>query len=62
MCNTSYAWDTATLFLQTCGTNATHSRKNSINTALSQTGTNTQVIVISTVPLSAIFTLAFVQF
>lgn len=62
MCNTSYAWDTATLFLQTCGTNTTYSRKNSINTALSQTGTNTQVIVISTVPLSAIFTLAFVQF
>ena len=24
MCNTSYAWDTATLFLQTCGTNTTY--------------------------------------
>ena len=37
-----YAWDTATLFLQTCGTNTTYSRKNSVNTALSQTGTNIQ--------------------
>ena len=38
----SYAWDTATLFLQTCGTNATYSRKNTVNTTLSQTGTNTE--------------------
>ena len=38
----SYAWDTATLFLQTCGTNATYSRKDSVNTTLSQKGTNTQ--------------------
>jgi len=35
----SYAWDTATLFLQTCGTNPTYSRKTSINSSLSQTGT-----------------------
>ena len=35
----SYAWDTATLFLQTYGTNATYSRKTSINSSLSQTGT-----------------------
>ena len=41
----SYAWDTATLFLQTCGTNATYSRQNSLNTgSISQTGTNTQSI------------------
>ena len=38
----SYAWDTATLFLQTCGTNITYSRQASVNTTLSQTGTNTQ--------------------
>ena len=39
----SYAWDTATLFLQTCGTNATYSRQNSLNTgSIAQTGTNTQ--------------------
>ena len=38
----SYAWDTATLFLQTCGTNATYSRQIRVSTALSQTGTNTQ--------------------
>ena len=36
----SYAWDTATLFLQTCGTNATYSRKTSVNSSLAQTGTN----------------------
>ena len=35
----SYAWDTATLFLQTCGTNATYSIKTSVNSLLSQTGT-----------------------
>ena len=39
----SYAWDTATLFLQTCGTNPTYSRKNSVNTgSMAQTGTNNQ--------------------
>ena len=38
----SYAWDTATLFLQTCGTDNKYSRKTSVNTTLSQTGTNTQ--------------------
>ena len=38
----SYAWDTATLFLQTCGTNSTYSRKASVNSSLSQTGTNNQ--------------------
>ena len=34
----SYAWDTATLFLQTCGKDK-YSRKTSVNTSLSQTGT-----------------------
>ena len=39
----SYAWDTATLFLQTCGTDNKYSRKNSVNTgSVAQTGTNTQ--------------------
>ena len=39
----SYAWDTATLFLQICGTNPTYSRKNSVNTgSIAQTGTNNQ--------------------
>ena len=37
----SYAWDTATLFLQSFGTNKKYSRQNSLNTSLSQTGTNT---------------------
>ncbi len=36
----SYAWDAATLFLQTCGTDATYSRKTSVNSSLAQTGTN----------------------
>ena len=35
----SYAWDTATLFLQNCGTNTKYSQQNSLNTSLSQTGT-----------------------
>ena len=36
----SYAWDTATLFLQSCGTNKTYSRKNSLNTgSIAITGT-----------------------
>ena len=37
----SYAWDTATVFLQTCGEEK-YSRKTSVNTTLSRTGTNTQ--------------------
>ena len=37
----SYAWDTATLFLQNCGTNKKYSRKESLNSSLLQTGTNT---------------------
>ena len=40
----SYAWDTATLFLQSCGTNEKYSRQTTLNTILSQTGTNTQSI------------------
>ena len=36
----SYAWDTAIVFIQNCGTNAKYSRQNSLNTALLQTGTN----------------------
>ena len=36
----SYAWDTATVFIQNCGTNAKYSRQNSLNTSLAQTGTN----------------------
>ena len=36
----SYAWDTATVFIQNCGTNAKYSRQNSLNKALAQTGTN----------------------
>ena len=36
----SYAWDTATVFIQNCGTNAKYSRQNSLNTVLLQTGTN----------------------
>ena len=36
----SYAWDTATLFLQTCGTNNKYSRQNSLNTgSVAQIGT-----------------------
>ena len=38
----SYAWDTATLFLQNCGTNKKYSRQIRVNSTLSQTGTNTQ--------------------
>ena len=37
----SYAWDTATLFLQSCGTNTKYSRQTSLNSSLLQTGTNT---------------------
>ena len=36
----SYAWDTAIVFIQNCGTNAKYSIQNSLNTALLQTGTN----------------------
>lgn len=36
----SYAWDTATLFLQTCGTNSEYSKKKSVNTTLATRGTN----------------------
>ena len=36
----SYAWDTATVFIQNCGTNAKYSRQNSLNTSLAQIGTN----------------------
>ena len=40
----SYAWDTATLFLQTCGTNNKYSRQNSLNTgSVAQTGTTNDV-------------------
>ena len=39
----SYAWDTATLFLQTCGTNSKYSRQNSLNTSLSTTGTTNDI-------------------
>lgn len=37
----SYAWNTATVFFQNCGTNKTYSRQFSLNDTLSQTGTNT---------------------
>ena len=36
----SYAWDTATVFIQNCGTNTKYSIQNSLNTSLLQTGTN----------------------
>ena len=36
----SYAWDTATVFIQNCGTNSKYSIQNSLNKALAQTGTN----------------------
>ena len=35
----SYAWDTATLFLQSCGTNTKYSRQTSLNKSFLQTGT-----------------------
>ncbi len=38
----SYAWDTAIVFLQKCGTNAKYSRKTTVNNSLAQTGTNKQ--------------------
>ncbi|MFR0922351.1 MAG: hypothetical protein ACLSG7_04480 [Clostridia bacterium] len=39
----SYAWDTAIVFIQNCGTNAKYSRQNSLNTSLSQKGTATDI-------------------
>ena len=40
----SYSWDTATFFLQTCGTNNKYSRQNSLNTdLLATTGTTNDV-------------------
>lgn len=36
----SYAWDTATLFLQTFGTTSQYSRQTSLNTSLENLGTN----------------------
>ena len=36
----SYAWDTATVFIQNCGTNSKYSTQTSLNKTLSQTGTN----------------------
>ena len=36
----SYAWDTATVFIQNCGTNTKYSIQNSLYTSLAQTGTN----------------------
>ena len=41
----SYAWDTAILFLQNCGTNNKYSRQKSVNTgSVAQTGTNNQSV------------------
>lgn len=40
----SYAWDTALYYFQKCGNNAYYSRKNSVNTTRSTTGTTTDVI------------------
>ena len=37
----SYAWDTAIVFIQNCGTNTKYSRQDRLNTTLSQTGTTT---------------------
>ena len=39
----SYAWDTATLFLQSCGTNNKYSRKTSVNSSFATTGTNSDI-------------------
>ena len=36
----SYAWDTAIVFIQNCGTNKKYSRQNRLNTSFAQTGTN----------------------
>ena len=39
----SYAWDTATVFIQNCGTNSKYSRQNSLNTSLAQKGITTDI-------------------
>ena len=39
----SYAWDTATLFAQSCGTNSKYSRQNRLSTSYSSTGTTNDV-------------------
>ncbi|MFQ9263831.1 MAG: hypothetical protein ACLR44_01885 [Clostridia bacterium] len=39
----SYAWDTATVFIQNCGTNSKYSRQNSLNTSLTQKGITTDI-------------------
>ena len=39
----SYAWDTAILFAQSCGTNNKYSRQNRLETSFSSTGTTTQM-------------------
>ena len=38
----SYAWDTATLFLQTFGDNSTYSRQTRVSSSYAATGTNNQ--------------------
>ena len=38
----SYAWDTATVFLQSCGTNNKYSRQTRVSSSLATTGTNNQ--------------------
>ena len=38
----SYAWDTATLFLQICGDNSTYSRQTRVSSSYASTGTNNQ--------------------
>ena len=38
----SYSWDTATLFLQTFGTNSTYSRQTRVSSSYASTGTNNQ--------------------
>lgn len=40
----SYAWDTATLFLQSCGTNNKYSRQTRVSSSFATTGTNNQTI------------------
>ena len=39
----SYAWDTATLFAQSCGTNSKYSRQHRLSTSYSSTGTTEDV-------------------
>ena len=40
----SYAWDTATLFIQSCGTNSKYSKQTRISESLLDKGTNTQEV------------------